>query len=67
MPKEFNLSEQIVNDPRSEHVGYIHVGWVKDFVKLLLENAEDCSDNDGHYLEAVNIELIKELAGEVLK
>jgi hypothetical protein len=26
------LSEYIVDDERSEHVGYIHAGWVKRFL-----------------------------------
>lgn len=36
--KEFILSECIVDDPRSLHVGYIHKGWVKEFIRLL----KDC-------------------------
>lgn len=36
--KESNLSEKIVDDSRSEHVGYIHIGWVKEFIKAILKD-----------------------------
>lgn len=35
--EEKPLSEQIVDDPRSAHVGYIHAEWVKEAVEKLNE------------------------------
>lgn len=63
--KEFNLSECIVDDPRSEHVGYIHAPWVKEFIKLSNQDLDEVMT--GKMSISKFIRRFKQRAGDKLK
>ena len=69
MKPEETLSEHIVDDPRSAHVGYIHAPWVKEFIKKLKELVISMKRDDSlQWNMRLNIinEDIDKLAGEEL-
>ena len=59
-----NLSEHLVDDERSEHFGYIHAPWVRDFIRKLKNETARLLMNDLEHEKFIEVmELIDELAG----
>ena len=55
--REFNLSIYLVDDERSQNWGFIHSGWVKEFVEELKDGVYDLD----------TLKLIDKLAGKEFK
>ena len=64
--KKTSLSEQIVDDPRSAHVGHIYKTHVKDFIKELKKCFGVSIIGNKPYITISFNEWIDKLAGEEL-